>query len=154
MSTPLRATLTDELKTSLKEKNEIKTATVRLILAALKDRDISARSTGNCDGIPDEDVLSLFQTMIKQRRESIKMYTDGGRKDLADREEAEIGVIMTFLPKQLSEAEIKQAAQDAIKATGADSVKDMGKVMAVLKDKYAGQMDFSVASKIIKEQFV
>lgn len=154
MTSPLRANLSDELKNSLKDKNEIKTATIRLILAALKDRDISARSTGNSQGIADDEILGLLQTMIKQRRESVSMYLEGGRKELADREEAEIGVISTFMPRQLSEDEIKQATRDAIKSTGAESVKDMGKVMSFLRDNYVGQMDFGKASQIIKAELV
>lgn len=150
MSSPLRTTLSESLKASMHAKEVIKTATIRLVMAAIKDRDISARSKGNSEGISDDEILSLFQTMIKQRNESIKMYSDGGRQELADREAQEIDVIHLFMPAQLSDDDIASVVADAIKQVEAASVKDMGRVMAVLKDKYAGQMDFSKASQMVK----
>ncbi len=154
MSSALRIRLSEELKQSLQARTEIKTATVRLILAALKDRDISARSKGNNEGISDDDILSLLQTMIKQRNESVKMYQEGGRPELAAREQAEIGVIEDFLPKQLSEAEIEKVVRETIEKSEATTVKDMGRVMALLKAEYAGQMDFSKASLCVKKELL
>lgn len=154
MSSALRIRLSEELKQSLQARAEIKTATVRLILAALKDRDISARSKGNNEGISDDDILSLLQTMIKQRNESVKMYQEGGRPELAAREQAEIGVIEDFLPKQLSEAEIEKVVRETIEKSEATTVKDMGRVMALLKAEYAGQMDFSKASLCVKKELL
>lgn len=146
----LREQINDALKDAMRSKDEVGVRTVRLIMAALKDRDIAARSNGNCDGISDEDVLGMLQSMMKQRRESIQMYVDGGRQELADQESAEIEVIERFLPKQLDEAEMTDAVSGAIEKTGADCIKDMGKVMGVLKADFAGRMDFSKASAIVK----
>lgn len=148
----LRNRFQDELKQALHAKNEIAVATIRLIVAAMKDRDISARAKGNWDGIGEDEIMSMLQSMIKQRHESIKMYEAGNRKDLADREAAEIQVIEGFLPKQLSEAEVKAAIDDTIRTVGAASIKDMGKVIAEMKAKYAGQIDFSKASGLVKER--
>lgn len=149
----LRETLNQALKDAMKAKDAQRTATLRLILAALKDRDIAARTSGDDrTGIPDDAILSLLQTMVKQRRESITMYEQGGRQDLADKEKAEIAVIESFLPKQLSESEVEAAARAAIAEVGAQGIKDMGKAMGVLKAKYAGQMDFAKAAAILKSQ--
>tara|TARA_R110002050_G_scaffold297610_1_gene459290 strand:+ start:6998 stop:7456 length:459 start_codon:yes stop_codon:yes gene_type:complete len=147
----LRHRLQTELKDSLINKDKIKTATIRLILAALKDRDIDARSKGNDEGIDEISILQILQSMIKQRRESIVIYTKGDRKDLADQEAKEIKVIETFLPQQMDAAEIKRAAQESIQDIAAESLRDMGKVMTQLREKYAGQMDFSKASQIVKD---
>jgi uncharacterized protein YqeY len=149
----LRETLNQALKDAMKAKDAQRTATLRLILAALKDRDIAARTSGDDrTGIPEDAILSLLQTMVKQRRESITMYEQAGRQDLADKEKAEIAVIESFLPKQLSEAEVEAAARAAIAEVGAQGIKDMGKAMGVLKAKYAGQMDFAKAAAILKSQ--
>ena len=149
----LRETLNQALKDAMKAKDAQRTATLRLILAALKDRDIAARTSGDDrTGIPDDASLSLLQTMVKQRRESITMYEQGGRQDLADKEKSEIAVIESFLPKQLSESEVEAAARAAIAEVGAQGIKDMGKAMGVLKAKYAGQMDFAKAAAILKSQ--
>ncbi|WP_300297134.1 GatB/YqeY domain-containing protein [Ferrovibrio sp.] len=149
----LRETLNQALKDAMKAKDAPRLATLRLILAALKDRDIAARTSGDDRaGIPDTDILALLQTMMKQRRESITLYEQGGRQDLADKEKAEIAVIESFLPKQLSEAEVEAAARGAIAEAGAQGIKDMGKVMAILKTRYAGQMDFAKAAAILKSQ--
>jgi uncharacterized protein YqeY len=149
----LRETLNQALKDAMKAKDAQRTATLRLILAALKDRDIAARTSGDDrTGIPEDAILSLLQTMVKQRRESITMYEQGSRQDLADKEKAEIAVIESFLPKQLSEAEVEAAARAAIAEVGAQGIKDMGKAMGVLKAKYAGQMDFAKAAAILKSQ--
>lgn len=147
----LREAINKAYKTALKEKQSERVGTIRLISAALKDRDINARSSGNQEGISDQDILSLLQSMIKQRGESIRMYTEGGRPELAAREQAEIEVIQEFLPKQLSDAELKTVITDIIAQTGAESIKDMGKVMGVLKSKYAGQVDMGKAGPAVKD---
>ena len=146
----LRARIGDALKIAMKAKEQHTVGTVRLIMAALKDRDIAARSKGNQDGINDDEILSMLQSMIKQRRESIVMYEKGGRAELAEQEAAEIGIIQTFLPEQMDEAAVSAAVQEAIGDLSATSLKDMGKVMGALKEKFAGQMDFSKASAQVK----
>ena len=147
----LRQRLSDALKDALKSKDQIGLSTVRLIIAALKDRDIAARGKGNKDGISDEEILGLLQNMIKQRQESIVLFEKGGRCELAEQERGEIAVIERFLPKQMSEDELTKAVRDAIRETGANTLKDMGKTMAVLKGRYAGQMDFTKASALVKQ---
>lgn len=150
----IRNELNEALKASLKTKDACATRTVRLILAALKDRDICARTSGQTDGIPEDDVLSLLQTMIKQRNESIRLYEEGGRLELAEQERAEIEVIQRFMPKPLEEGEIDDAVRDAIREVGARDMKDMGKTMALLKQRYPGRMDFSKASGMVREALV
>lgn len=127
-------------------------STLRLIMAALKDRDIAARTQDKPDGISDEEILSLMQSMIKQRRDSITMYENGGRLELAEQEAKEIEVIETFLPKQMSEDEIGAAVDSVIAELGATSLKDMGPTMKAIRDRFAGQMDFGKASAIIKSR--
>ena len=146
----IREQIKSKLIEAMKAKDEKTTGTLRLINAAIKDKDIDARSKGNMDGIDEAGVMSLLQTMIKQRRESIAMYTQGGRSDLVAAEQAEIDVIQSFLPQQMSDEEIKAAIQDVVAQTGATSLKDMGKVMGVLKSKYAGRLDMGKASGLIK----
>ena len=146
----MRERIAQAMKDALKSKNQAALSTIRLISAALKDRDIAARSENNHDGISDDEILSMLQTMIKQRNESAKMYEDGGRPELAAAEQAEIELIKQFLPEQLSHDDIENAIKDAMAETGAASIKDMGKVMAHLKEHYAGQMDFSAASQMVK----
>ena len=146
----MRETISAAMKQALKDKDQTALSTMRLIMAALKDRDIAARGNGNPDGISDGDILGLLQTMIKQRTESAKMYRDGGRPELADAEDAEIVIIQGFLPVQLSADEMQEAVAGAINETGAASVKDMGQVMGYLKDNFSGQIDFSVASQVVK----
>ena len=146
----MREKIANALKKALKAKDQVALSTMRLIAAALKDRDIAARGNANTDGISDEEILGMLQTMIKQRTESAKMYRDGDRPDLASNEEAEIEIIKNFLPAQLSVDEMKQAIATAISETGAGSIKDMGQVMGYLKSQYAGQMDFSSASQNVK----
>lgn len=150
----LRTRFQDQLKQAMHAKDEIATATLRLVLAAMQDRDIAARSKGNWDGIGEDEILSMLQSMIKQRRESIKMYEVGNRADLVARESAEIRIIEKFLPTQLSEAQVVAAIDSAIKSVGASGVKDMGKVMAEMKAKYTGQIDFSKASGLVKERLM
>ena len=145
----LRTRFSEALKDALKSKQDRVVHTVRLIMAALKDKDIAARPKG-ITAIPDEEILQMMTGMVKQRRESIEMYEKGGRPELAKAEQEEIDIIQGFMPKQMDEAEQTAAIKAAIAQTGASSVKDMGKVMAVLKEKYAGQMDFSKASGLVK----
>ena len=147
----MRENITNALKEALKAKDQVALSTMRLIAAALKDRDIAARGKDNPDGVSDEEILSMLQTMIKQRTESAKMYRDGDRPELAANEEAEIEIIKNFLPTQLSMDEMKQVIATAIAETGAGSIKDMGQVMGYLKAQYAGQMDFSSASQYVKD---
>jgi len=146
----LREQINGTLKEAMKAKDSNTVGTLRLIMAALKDRDIAARSTGNCDGIPEEDILGLLQSMIKQRRDSIEMYSQGGRPELADAEQAEIVIIEQFLPKQMDDDEIAAAVDAAIAKCDAGCIKDMGKVMGTLKETHAGQMDFGKASQVVK----
>ena len=148
----LRARLNDPLKVAMKNRDTLKTNTVRLIVAALKDRDIATRGKGKTDEISEDEILSMLQSMIKQRTESIKLYEQGGRAELAEQEQAEIGIIQGFLPEPLSDDESASAIKEAISEVGATSLKEMGKVMAILKEHHAGRMDFGKASAIIKEQ--
>ncbi|HMH65526.1 MAG TPA: GatB/YqeY domain-containing protein [Rhizomicrobium sp.] len=147
----LRAQLTDAMKEAMKAKDTKRLATVRLILAALKDRDIAARSETNKDLVSDDDILTLLAKMIKQREESATAFDAGNRPELAANERDEIAVIRTFMPAQMDEAAMKDAVAKVIAESGAASIKDMGKVMAVLKERYAGQMDFSKASAATKD---
>ncbi len=148
----LRARISDALKTAMKSKQTHTVSTVRLIMAALKDRDIAARPKGNGDGISDDEILSMLQSMIKQRRESVEMYEKGGRAELAQQEESEIEIIQTFLPEQMDDAALSAAVKEIVGEAGATSLKDMGKVMGLLKERYAGEMDFSKASAQVKNQ--
>ena len=147
----LREQFTTALKESMKAGQQRRVSTVRMILAALKERDIDARGKGNPDGIEDGDIQRMLQGLIKQRREAIELYKQGNRPELAQQEQEEIAVIETFLPKQMSEAEAETAIKQVIAAVGASSVKDMGKVMAALKEKYSGQLDLSKAGGIVKK---
>jgi uncharacterized protein YqeY len=146
----LRAEITAALKTAMLAKEERAVATIRMIMAKLKDLDIAARPKGNADGIKDDEILSMLQGMIKQRRESIALYEKGNRADLVKQESEEIAVIERFLPAQMDEAAIKSAIDAAVTASGAASIKDMGKVMAELKKAYTGQMDFAQAGALVK----
>ena len=148
----LRQQFNEALKTAMLAKDSRTVSTVRLIVAALKDRDIAARSRGVTDGIPDEEVLQMLQQMVKQRRESITLYEQGARLDLAQQENEEIEIISRFLPKQMSDAEIADAIKGVASEIEAKTLKDMGRVMAVLKERYAGTMDFTKASAIVKGQ--
>lgn len=146
--------LREQIKSALKEamvaKDTHTVSTLRLIMAALKDRDIAARTQDKPDGIGEDEILALLQSMVKQRRDSIKMYENGGRLELAEQEAAEIKVIEGFLPQQMSEDEMGSAIDEVIAELGASSLKDMGPTMKLIRDKYAGQMDFGKASAIIK----
>ncbi len=127
-------------------------ATIRLIVAALKDRDIEARGKGNADGISEAEILSLLQSMVKQRQESATTYSAAGRDDLAEREEAEIDVIRRFMPQQMSEEDVQKTVDTLIDELGVADIKDMGRVMAELKTRYAGQVDMARASGVVKER--
>ena len=148
----LRQNINTSMKTAMKAKDDVSLSTIRLINAAIKERDINARSSKGQDGISDDDVLSLLQSMIKQRQDSIKIYNEGGRAELAEREEEEIKVIQGFLPAQLSDDEVQDAVAGLIADVGAESIKDMGKVMAALKTQYAGKLDMARASAVVKEK--
>ncbi len=150
MNYMLRTKLKDSLKEAMKSKNKRKTSTLRLILATLKDRDIAGRDKGSEDGINDEEILQMLTTMVRQRRESIKAYEEGGRIDLATSEKEEIEIISEYLPKQFGEDETKKAVEETIAEIGAEGLKDMGKTMGALKAKYAGRMDFSKANAYVK----
>lgn len=152
--TAMRDRIAQAMKQALKDKDQVALATIRLISAALKDRDIAARGQDRHDGISDDEILSMLQTMIKQRQESARIYEDGGRPDLMETERAEIAIIQQFLPEPMSEAEIEAAIKAAVASTQAASVKDMGKVMAHLKAEHAGQMDFSAVSQLVKSRLM
>jgi uncharacterized protein YqeY len=147
----LREKFKEALKNAMKARDERATATLRLIQAALKDRDIAARGRGKLDGIDEAEILSMLQTMIKQRRESITHFEQGGRLELAQQEQEEIGIIEGFLPKQMSDAESEAAIKALIEELGAASIKDMGRTMAALRERYAGRMDFTKASALVKQ---
>jgi len=147
----LREKLNEALKEAMRGRDTAAVGTIRLILAKLKEVDIASRTEANREGVADDKILSMMQGMIKQRNESIQLYLKGNRTDLADKEKAEIAVIERFLPKQMDEAAVEAAVNDAVASTGAKSIKDMGGVMAALKAKHAGQMDFAKASAVVKK---
>jgi len=138
------------MKAAMRAREAEAVSTVRMILAGIKDKDIAARPSGNATGISDPEILALLQSMVKQRRESIALYRQGGRADLVAKEECEIAVIERFMPAQLDAAATDAAIAAVIAETGAASIKDMGKVMAALKAKYSGQMDFSAVGPAVK----
>jgi uncharacterized protein YqeY len=145
----MRETITAALKAATKAQDKRRISTLRMVSAAIKDRDIAGRTAGKTEAT-DAELLELFAKMIKQREESQKIYGDAGRSELAAQEGEEIEIIREFLPKQLSDADIDKTIAEAIAAEGASSVRDMGKVMAALKARYAGQMDFAKASALVK----
>ena len=147
----MRETITAALKHATKAQDKRRMSTLRLVSAAIKDRDIAARTAGKTQAT-DAELLDLFAKMIKQREESEKIYAGAGRAELAKQEGEEIAIIREFLPVQLSEADVHKAVADAIAQAGAASVKDMGKVMTALKASYAGQMDFAKASALVKQK--
>ena len=148
----LRERLSDALKVAMKSKDRRATSILRLILAAVKDRDIAARGKGNVGGITDDEVLGVLQTMVRQCEESIVLYNKGERPELAEKEAEEIDVIRRFLPEQLDEEQIAQAVAEAVDELGAASLKDMGRTMSLLSEIYAGRMDFAAASALVKER--
>jgi uncharacterized protein YqeY len=150
----IRENISKLLKEAMINKDITLTNTLRLILAAVKDKDISARSKSNSEGINETEIISLLQNMIKQRNASIEMYIQGKRDDLVKIEEDEIKIISNFLPEQLSENEINDIITNSIRSSGAESIKDMGKVINLIKEEYNGKMDFGVVSKIIKAKLL
>ncbi|MDF1854826.1 GatB/YqeY domain-containing protein [Pseudooceanicola sp.] len=146
----LRARVTAALKVAMKERAAERLSTLRLISAAIKDKDIEARGDGREDGVGDDEVLAILGKMVKQRQESARAYEEGGRIDLAERELSEISIIEEFLPRQLNDDEVAKAVDTAISETGAESIRDMGRVMGALKSKYTGQMDFGAVGPQIK----
>ncbi len=148
----LRDQLNTAVKYAMKARDSKRLGTLRLIQAAVKDKDIANRSEESRDGISDDEILSLLSKMIKSREDSIALYDKGGRPELADAERAEIAIIREFMPRQLDEIETKAAIAAIVAETGAASLKDMGKVMAALKERYAGTMDFGKAGGLVKAQ--
>ena len=148
----LRTRITSSIKQAMRDKDSARLSTLRLINAAIKDRDIAARGDGIDDGVSDAEVLAILGKMTKQRKESAKTYEEGGRLDLAERELSEIDVIEEFLPRKLSEDEVSKAVSDAVDEVGASSIRDMGRVMGALKSKYTGQMDFGAVGPMVKDK--
>jgi len=147
----LRQRITDALKEAMRAKDAERLSTLRLINAAIKDRDIALRGDGNDDGATNDEVLAILGKMVKQRHESAKAYEEGARLELAEKELSEIKIIEDFLPKQLSEDEAAEAVKAAIAKVGAESIRDMGKVMGELKSTYMGQMDFGKVGPMVKD---
>jgi hypothetical protein len=147
----LRQTITGSLKNAMKAKDEVGTSCFRMILAGLKERDIEARAKGNTQGIGDAEIMSMLQGMIKQRRDSVELYEKGGRADLADKEKAEIAIIQRLLPAQLDEAGTAKLVNELVAELGATSIKDMGRVMATLRERHAGKVDMAKAGAIVKQ---
>lgn len=148
----MRTRVNTALKQAMKDRAASRLATLRLINAAIKDKEIAARGDGEEITIADADILAILSKMTKQRNESARAYEEGGRLDLAERELEEIAIIEEFLPKQLAETEVVDAIRAAVASTGASSIRDMGKVMGALKSKYTGQMDFGKVGPLVKDQ--
>ena len=146
----LRAKINDHFNNALKSKNKTLVSTLRLVLAAIKEKDIANRTNVKKEGVKDEEIVKVLRKMKKQREDSIELYKKGGRQELSKAEEEEIKIIDSFLPKQISEEETKQICKEVIKSVGASSIKDMGKIMGVLKKKYSDTIDFSKANIIVK----
>jgi uncharacterized protein YqeY len=144
--------ISDALKQAMKDKAADRLSTLRLINAAIKDKDIAARANGTDEGVSDAEVLGILSKMAKQRQESARAYEEGGRLDLAEREREEVEVIEEFLPRQLSVTETSAAVDKAVADVGATSIRDMGKVMGLLKERYTGQMDFGAVGPVIKDR--
>ena len=147
----LRQTLTESLKSAMKAKDERATSTYRMILAALKERDIEARAKGNADGIGEPEIMAMMQGLIKQRRDSVELYEKGGRPELAAKETAEIAVIQALLPAQLDEAGMRKIVAELVAELGAKTVKDMGRVMGALRERHAGRIDMAKAGSMVKQ---
>jgi uncharacterized protein len=147
----IREKLTDALKEAMRAKDEAATTTIRMVNAAIKQKDIDVARPRKDERISDDEVLNLLQSLIKSRRESIELYRQGGRQDLVSKEEGEIAIIEKFLPQQLNEEETKAAIREIAASAGATSVKDMGKIMAALKTQYAGRLDMAKASGLVKQ---
>ncbi|MEP2783846.1 MAG: GatB/YqeY domain-containing protein [Pseudoruegeria sp.] len=146
----MREDISKKLKESMKNKDMTRLSTLRLISAAIKDKDIALRGETGEGEVSDADILGILGKMVKQRQESARVYEEGGRLELAEKERDEVIIIEEFLPKQLNESEVASAIETAIASTGADSIRDMGKVMGALKSKYTGQMDFGRAGGLVK----
>lgn len=148
----LRGRIDAGVKEAMREKDTLRLGTLRLVNAAIKDSDINARMKDNADGVSEGEVLAILGKMVKQRHESARAYEEGGRLELAEKERAEIAVIEEFLPRQLDDAEVKEAIAEAIAEAEATSIRDMGRVMGALKAKYTGQMDFGTVGPMIKDR--
>ena len=148
----LRDRVAGALKQAMKDKAAERLSTLRLINAAIKDRDIAARGDGNDAGVDDAEILAILGKMVKQRQESARAYEEGGRLDLAERERAEVVIIEEYLPRKLSEEEVETAVDAAISKVAASSIRDMGKVMGELKSRYTGQMDFGAVGPMVKDR--
>ena len=146
----LRQKVAEALKTAMKAKDQLVVSTLRLVIAKLKEQDIEARPKGNTQGIPEGEIQQMLQGMIKQRRESIVLYEQGGRPELAEKERGEIAIIERFLPAQLSDQALEAAVKETIAAIGAQGMKDMGRTMTALRERYAGQIDGAKASQVVK----
>lgn len=151
MPESIRDSINDALKEAIKAQQKLRMSTLRLINAAIKDRDIASRTDGRNQGVADAEVLAILAKMIKQREESADTYEQAGRLELADQERQEIGIIRDFMPRQMSEEEVRGACQAVVAELGAEGLKDMGRTMAALKERYPGRMDFGRASKLVKE---
>ena len=145
----MREELAAQLKEAMKAQDKRRVSTIRLIQAAIKDRDIAARTAGK-DAVSDEEIMQILAKMVKQREESAKIFEDGNRLELAQQEREEIDVIRSFMPRQLGEEQMKQLCAKVVAEVGADGLRDMGKCMNELKQRYPGQMDFSKASGVVK----
>jgi len=146
----LRTRINESTKTAMKEKDTVRVSTLRLVAAAVKDRDIAARAEDRCEGINDGEILSLLSKMVKQRKESAQTYEENGRPELAEREREEIEIIQEFMPKPLSEEEMKSIIAGLVEDSGATCLKDMGKIMGQLKSGYAGRVDMGKAGAVVK----
>jgi len=146
----LREKINEEFNTALKSKNKTLISTLRLILAAIKERDIASRTAEKKEAVKDPEIIKVLRKMKKQRQDSVVLYKKGERRELLEAEEAEIKIIDSFLPKQLNEEETKKICKEAIESLGASSIKDMGKIMGTLKQKYADSIDFSKVNVIVK----
>ena len=148
----LRQRLNEDLKAAMKSRDQRATSALRLILAALKDRDIAARTRGVTDGVDEAEIIDMLQKMVRQRQESIALYKQANRQELVDQEQGEINIIERFLPKKMSDSETEAAIASVIEELGAVSIKDMGRVMAALKERYAGRMDFAKVGQQVKQK--
>ena len=146
----MREKIAQALISAVKQQDKRRTSTLRLMQAAIKDRDIAHRGAGK-DPVNDDDIMEILTRMVKQRKESARIYEENGRMDLAEEELQEIGIVMEFLPKPLGESDMKQACSEVVKEIGAEGLRDMGRCMSVLKEKYPGRMDFSKASGVIRD---
>ncbi|WP_449042471.1 GatB/YqeY domain-containing protein [Paracoccus sp. (in: a-proteobacteria)] len=150
----LRARIQDATKVAMKARDQLRLSTLRLIGAAIKDREIAARGEPGEGQLTEDDLVALLSRMVKQRQESARAYEEGGRLELAEREQAEIGIIQEFLPRQLDPAEVAAAIDAVIAELGATGVRDMGRVMGALRERHAGQMDFGAAGALVKKRLM